>query len=138
MMESLTNECLKNPYIWALAIIYFFVYTVRQGVTSWFIFYLLKVSTCSEQQCDYDCYIPIRLSSAKVNLHGSKPVVLLITQEAPVSVVITQMYLGSQWSVGRGMQVHHQGHGRFLSTAHLLLGMSASMTCLLELKHVES
>ena len=43
MMESLTNECLKNPYIWALAIIYFFVYTVRQGVTSWFIFYLLKV-----------------------------------------------------------------------------------------------
>lgn len=44
MMESLTNECLKNPYIWAFAIIYFFVYTVRQGVTSWFIFYLLKVS----------------------------------------------------------------------------------------------
>lgn len=42
MMESLTNECLKNPYIWAFAIIYFFVYTVRQGVTSWFIFYLLK------------------------------------------------------------------------------------------------
>jgi OPA family sugar phosphate sensor protein UhpC-like MFS transporter len=30
----------KNPYVWLLAIAYFFVYVVRQGVTSWFIFYL--------------------------------------------------------------------------------------------------
>lgn len=55
MMESLTNECLKNPYIWAFAIIYFFVYTVRQGVTSWFIFYLLKVSLfCLGWRCRPD------------------------------------------------------------------------------------
>ncbi|KAK9824039.1 hypothetical protein WJX72_007208 [[Myrmecia] bisecta] len=42
MMESLVNECLKNPYVWLFAIIYFFVYVVRQGVSSWFIFYLIK------------------------------------------------------------------------------------------------
>lgn len=34
------EDCLKNPYIWLFAISYFFVYVVRQGVTSWFIFYL--------------------------------------------------------------------------------------------------
>ncbi len=42
-MKLLVDNCLKNPYIWLFAIAYFFVYVVRQGVTSWFIFYL-KVS----------------------------------------------------------------------------------------------
>eukprot|EP00898_Chlorokybus_atmophyticus_P000707 jgi/Chlat1/1637/Chrsp127S08673 len=42
MMESLREEVLKNKYVWLFAITYFFVYVVRQGVTSWFIFYLLK------------------------------------------------------------------------------------------------
>lgn len=28
----------------ALALTYFFIYIVRQGVTSWFVFYLLQVS----------------------------------------------------------------------------------------------
>ena len=31
---------MKSPYVWLFAIAYFFVYVVRQGVTSWFIFYL--------------------------------------------------------------------------------------------------
>ena len=39
------EDCLKNPYVWLFAISYFFVYVVRQGVTSWFIFYL-KVRAC--------------------------------------------------------------------------------------------
>ncbi len=39
-MKLLVDNCLKNPYIWLFAISYFFVYVVRQGVTSWFIFYL--------------------------------------------------------------------------------------------------
>ena len=33
---------LKNPFIWGMALTYFFVYVVRQGVTSWFVFYLIK------------------------------------------------------------------------------------------------
>ena len=32
---------LKLPAIWALAFTYFFVYVVRQGVTSWLVFYLM-------------------------------------------------------------------------------------------------
>ena len=40
LLTLLVEDCLKNPYIWLLAISYFFVYVVRQGVTSWFIFYL--------------------------------------------------------------------------------------------------
>jgi len=36
----LVDNCLKNVYVWLFAIAYFFVYVVRQGVTSWFIFYL--------------------------------------------------------------------------------------------------
>jgi len=40
--ESLLNNVLKNPFIWGMALTYFFIYVVRQGVTSWFVFYLIK------------------------------------------------------------------------------------------------
>ncbi len=33
----------RNWYVVGLALTYFFVYVVRQGVTSWFVFYLLQV-----------------------------------------------------------------------------------------------
>ncbi|GFR44243.1 hypothetical protein Agub_g5444 [Astrephomene gubernaculifera] len=39
---SLVKHVLKNPYIWGMALTYFFIYVVRQGVTSWFVFYLIK------------------------------------------------------------------------------------------------
>jgi hypothetical protein len=40
VIEILLQDVLRNPYVWAFAISYFFVYVVRQGVTSWFVFYL--------------------------------------------------------------------------------------------------
>jgi OPA family sugar phosphate sensor protein UhpC-like MFS transporter len=40
MMGAL-KSVLKLPAIWALAFTYFFVYVVRQGVTSWMMFYLM-------------------------------------------------------------------------------------------------
>jgi hypothetical protein len=40
MMGAL-RSVLKLPAIWALAFTYFFVYVVRQGVTSWMVFYLM-------------------------------------------------------------------------------------------------
>lgn len=42
LWNSLLNNVLKNPFIWGMALTYFFVYVVRQGVTSWFVFYLIK------------------------------------------------------------------------------------------------
>ena len=42
LVDLLVNNVLKNPYIWGMALTYFFVYVVRQGVTSWFVFYLIK------------------------------------------------------------------------------------------------
>ncbi|KAJ9513154.1 hypothetical protein QJQ45_029358 [Haematococcus lacustris] len=39
---ALVNNVLKNPFIWGMALTYFFIYVVRQGVTSWFVFYLIK------------------------------------------------------------------------------------------------
>jgi sugar phosphate permease len=33
---------LSNPFIWGLAFTYFCVYVVRQGITSWSVFYLIK------------------------------------------------------------------------------------------------
>ena len=33
---------MKNPFIWGMAFTYFFIYVIRQGVTSWFVFYLLQ------------------------------------------------------------------------------------------------
>ncbi|GAB4816547.1 hypothetical protein N2152v2_003593 [Parachlorella kessleri] len=43
LIALLVNDCLKNPFVVLLALTYFFVYVVRQGVTSWFVFYLLQV-----------------------------------------------------------------------------------------------
>uniref|UniRef100_A0A1D2ACF3 Major facilitator superfamily (MFS) profile domain-containing protein n=1 Tax=Auxenochlorella protothecoides TaxID=3075 RepID=A0A1D2ACF3_AUXPR len=43
LIALLVNDCLKNPYVVGLALTYFFIYVVRQGVTSWFVFYLIQV-----------------------------------------------------------------------------------------------
>lgn len=43
LISLLVSDCLKNPYVVLLALTYFFVYVVRQGVTSWFVFYLMQV-----------------------------------------------------------------------------------------------
>lgn len=43
LLTLLVNNVLKNPFIWGMALTYFFIYVVRQGVTSWFVFYLIKV-----------------------------------------------------------------------------------------------
>ena len=43
LVDLLVNDCLKNPFVVGLAITYFFIYVVRQGITSWFVFYLLQV-----------------------------------------------------------------------------------------------
>lgn len=43
LVSLLVSDCLKNPYVVLLALTYFFVYVVRQGVTSWFVFYLMQV-----------------------------------------------------------------------------------------------
>lgn len=40
-MMSALSSVLKLPSIWALAFTYFFIYVVRQGVTSWLVFYLM-------------------------------------------------------------------------------------------------
>ena len=46
--EILLENVLKNPFIWGMALTYFFVYVIRQGVTSWFVFYLLQEKGASD------------------------------------------------------------------------------------------
>jgi len=48
LIDLLVNDVLKNPFVVGLAITYFFVYVVRQGVTSWFVFYLLQVKDVAD------------------------------------------------------------------------------------------
>ena len=40
LLRTLVDHVLTSPTVWLLALAYFFVYVVRQGVTSWFVFYL--------------------------------------------------------------------------------------------------
>ena len=42
MMHILMNSVLKNVWIWGMALTYFFIYVIRQGVTSWSIFFLMN------------------------------------------------------------------------------------------------
>lgn len=48
LLDLLVNDCLKNPFVVGLAITYFFIYIVRQGVTSWFVFYLLQAKDVAD------------------------------------------------------------------------------------------
>lgn len=48
VLKQLLNNVLKNPFIWGMALTYFFIYIVRQGVTSWFVFYLIKEKGVSD------------------------------------------------------------------------------------------
>ena len=41
-VSLLIDHCIKSPQIVSLALCYFFVYAVRQGVTSWLVFFLLQ------------------------------------------------------------------------------------------------
>ncbi|KAG2501306.1 hypothetical protein HYH03_001104 [Edaphochlamys debaryana] len=41
LLRTAIDNVLSNPAVWALALTYFFVYVVRQGVTSWSVFYLI-------------------------------------------------------------------------------------------------
>jgi len=50
LIDSLLNNVIKNPFIWGMALTYFFVYVVRQGVTSWFVFYLMDSGVGDAQQ----------------------------------------------------------------------------------------
>jgi sugar phosphate permease len=43
MMSILLNNVLKNVWIWGMAITYFFIYVIRQGVTSWSVFFLMNM-----------------------------------------------------------------------------------------------
>jgi sugar phosphate permease len=45
ILKSLMENVLTQPSLYLLAFAYFFVYTVRQGVTSWFVFYLIQAGT---------------------------------------------------------------------------------------------
>jgi OPA family sugar phosphate sensor protein UhpC-like MFS transporter len=42
LIKNLLYNVLSNPFIWGLAFTYFCVYVVRQGITSWSVFYLIK------------------------------------------------------------------------------------------------
>lgn len=42
LVQNLIHNVLSNPFIWGLAFTYFCVYVVRQGITSWSVFYLIK------------------------------------------------------------------------------------------------
>ncbi len=42
MKTGLVEDVLKNPYIWLLGIIYFFIYVVRSGVNDWTALFLVE------------------------------------------------------------------------------------------------
>lgn len=42
LIQNLFKNVLSNPFVWLLALTYFCVYIVRQGVTSWAVFYLIN------------------------------------------------------------------------------------------------
>ncbi|MDB6081847.1 MAG: glpT [Chlamydiia bacterium] len=48
--EVLFTYVLNNPYIWILAVSYFFVYIIRMAISDWSILYLIEVKSYSQLQ----------------------------------------------------------------------------------------
>jgi sugar phosphate permease len=48
LKDILFRDVLPNPWVWLLAVTYFFVYMVRQGTASWFVHYLMNVKGVSD------------------------------------------------------------------------------------------
>ena len=48
LMEILFQNVLSRPAIWGMAFAYFFVYVLRQGITSWSTFYLLNAKEVAD------------------------------------------------------------------------------------------
>ena len=48
LLKTLFDNVLSNPRIWALALVYFCVYIVRQGITSWSVFYLINAKGAAD------------------------------------------------------------------------------------------
>ena len=42
MLERLTKNVLSKPQIWVLAVSFLCVYLMRQGLTTWMVFYLIE------------------------------------------------------------------------------------------------
>ena len=84
MMQALKEDVLTNKYIWLFAIAYFFVYVVRQGVTSWFVFYLkVRSPRSSGMSCPCD-HIADGPSRSKPAVGARWPyVVLWLVMSAP-------------------------------------------------------
>ena len=59
MMYILVNNVLKNIWIWGMAITYFFIYVIRQGVTSWSIFFLMNVKGTRKCYCCYQANLVV-------------------------------------------------------------------------------
>ena len=66
LLSMLVNNVLRNPFIWGMAFTYFFIYVVRQGVTSWFVFYLIKVSATYIPPLPSMLHACVLMSSLKV------------------------------------------------------------------------
>ena len=70
LLSMLVNNVLRNPFIWGMALTYFFIYVVRQGVTSWFVFYLIKVGAAQPFLRSHPCH-PWRPSLTLQALEGA-------------------------------------------------------------------
>ena len=69
LLTMLVNNVLRNPFIWGMAFTYFFIYVVRQGVTSWFVFYLIKVSPAPAAFPSHPCYRARAIPMQQVGEH---------------------------------------------------------------------
>ncbi|KAI8100349.1 hypothetical protein M9435_006833 [Picochlorum sp. BPE23] len=94
LLDLLVNDCLKNPFVVGLAVTYFFIYVVRQGVTSWFVFYLLQVKEVADAGA-----ASLRVSGLELGgLFGS-----LIAGK--VSDILISRSKGEEGTVGKRIQV---------------------------------
>ena len=72
LWDLLYQDCVKSPYVWLFAIAYFFVYVVRQGVTSWFIFYLQARSLSHAQAATCSIFLVQFAGESGVVDHGTQ------------------------------------------------------------------
>jgi sugar phosphate permease len=131
LVSLLVNDCLKNPYVVGLALTYFFVYVVRQGVTSWFVFYLLQVKGVADAGAASLRVSGLELGGLFGSLLAGKLSDMLINnskggggnvgKRVQVNMSDLHRHCGGLKRSGHGTCGHHRLHAGHCGHAHLLI-----------------
>jgi OPA family sugar phosphate sensor protein UhpC-like MFS transporter len=131
--QILINYVLKNPYIWLLAVAYFFVYAVRTGINDWTALFLVEskgYSSIGANGCVSLFEVGGFFGSLAAGWSSDR---LFKAKRGPVNVLFalgTFIFIGLFWLIPQGYPVLDSGVMFFIGFAifgpQMMIGLAAA------------